>query len=212
MKIFSLILALFLFTFCIAQKTHFGAKAGTNYSSVVGDLTQGIKFRFSGHAGVFLEIEYSDKFSLKPEIVYSSQGFQFSSDLQSIQNGGVPSNGNEFRTNVQFNYLSIPVLGKFALNNRVFVEFGPQFGFLLNQITKTKLLDQGRSANAVDRSRISGDFRLDYGASAGLAIRINEKISFAPRFYISLRNRLDGIEGDLQNYNVLIQLSANYFF
>ncbi|PIB28791.1 hypothetical protein BFP77_09170 [Maribacter sp. 4U21] len=80
-----------LFSFLIydgnAQETTFGLKGGLNYSSVVGDLTDGIKFRFSGHVGLFLEIAFTEKFQLQPELLYSSQGFQFSTDLAAIQNG-----------------------------------------------------------------------------------------------------------------------------
>lgn len=193
-----------------AQDTHFGVKAGLNYSSIVGDLTQGIKFRFSGHAGVFLEIEYSDKFSFQPELLYSSQGFQFSSDLQAIQNGGNTSDQNDFRTNVQLNYLTVPVLTKFALNDRLSLDFGPQVGFLLNQVTKIKNLDQRDNTLADNRTSISGDFQLDYGAVAGLSYEINDVFSVEPRFYLGLRNRLNGLGGDLQNYNIAIQVSVNY--
>lgn len=69
-----LIAALFMFICQIgtAQETRFGIKGGLNYSSIVGDLTQGLKFRFSGHGGVFLEIDFSEKFKLQPELLYSS--------------------------------------------------------------------------------------------------------------------------------------------
>lgn len=209
----TMLLSLFYFFMnsdLVAQDAHFGVKAGLNYSSIVGDLTQGIKFRFSGHAGVFLEIEYSDKFSFQPELLYSSQGFQFSSDLATIQNGGNISDQNDIRTNVQFNYLTVPVLTKFALNDRLSLDFGPQVGFLLNQVTKIQYLDQRDNTIPDNRSSVAGDFQLDYGAVAGLSYEINDDFSVEPRFYIGLRNRLNGLEGDLQNYNIAIQVSVNY--
>ncbi|TMM58838.1 PorT family protein [Maribacter algarum] len=195
-----------------AQETTFGVKAGLNYSSIIGDLTDGIKFRFSGHAGVYLEVEFTDRFSFQPELLYSSQGFQFSSDLLTIQNGDEVLDQNDIRTNVQFNYLTIPILGKFALNDRLDVEFGPQFGFLLNQVTKIKNLDQRDDTLPDDRTSTSGDFQLDYGVAAGIGINVSESFSVSPRFYIGLRNRLNGAEGNIQNYNVALQLSANYSF
>ena len=193
-----------------AQDPQFGVKAGLNYSSIIGDLTQGIKFRFSGHAGVFLEVPMTDKFSIQPEIVYSSQGFQFSSDLNAIQNNDPVIDQNDFRTNVQFNYLSVPIIGKFGLSDRIDVEFGPQFAFLLNQVTKIKDLDQRDGTTPENRTSFSGNFQLDYGAVVGFGIQLNEAFSVSPRFYFGLRNRLEGLEGSLQNYNVAVQLSANY--
>jgi hypothetical protein len=195
-----------------SQEAQFGVKAGLNYSSIVGDLTQGIKFRFSGHAGVFLEIEFSDKFAFQPELVYSSQGFQFSSDLLTIQNGGDILDQNDIRTNVQFNYLTVPILGKFVVSDLLVVEFGPQFAFLLNQVTKIKNLDQRDDTIRDDRTSTSGNFQLDYGAAVGLEVQFDDEFSVSSRFYFGLRNRLEGLEGNLQNYNAAIQLSANYSF
>lgn len=209
--VFATALFMFLGQVVSAQETRFGVKAGANYSSIVGDLTQGLKFRFSGHGGIFLEIDFSEKFKLQPELLYSSQGFQFSTDLAEIQNGGVVADGNDLRTNVQLNFITVPILGKFALNDKVDVEFGPQFGFLLNQVTKIKDLDQASNVNADRRSSISGDFQLDYGAAVGLGYQLTDNLSVSPRFYIGLRNRLNALAG-AQNYNAAIQLSVNYLF
>lgn len=209
----TLLLSLFSFlntSEAISQDTRFGVKAGLNYSSIVGDLTDGLKFRFSGHGGIFIESEFTRKFSLQTEVLYSSQGFQFSSDLQSIENGGVTFDENDFRTNVQLNYLTVPILGKFALNDRLNVEFGPQFGFLLNQGSKIKNLDEIDDTAPDNRMVTAGRFQLDYGVVAGLNYAIGDKLSIEPRFYIGLRNRLNGLPGNLQNYNVAIQVSANY--
>jgi hypothetical protein len=192
------------------QDSRLGVKAGLNYSSVVGDLTDGIKFRLSGHAGLFLESRFTDKFALQTELLYSSQGFQVSSDLLSIENGGNPLDENDFRTNVLLNYLTVPVLGKFALNAEFDVVFGPQFGFLLNQVSKIKNLDQRDETIPGNRQSVSGRFQLDYGVLAGISYHINQAISVESRFYIGLRNRLNGLDGTLQNYNVAIQVSANY--
>lgn len=211
----TLLLSLFCFLISSnlgAQETRFGVKAGLNYSSVVGDLTDGIKFRFSGHGGVFVEMELAYNFALQTELLYSSQGFQVSSDLLAIENNGGAIDDNDFRTNVQLNYLTVPILGKFALNDRLDVEFGPQFGFLLNQVSKIKNLDQRDETVPDNRTSISGDFQLDYGVVAGLNLHINDVLSIEPRFYIGLRNRLNGLDSALQNYNVTIQISANYSF
>ncbi len=202
-------MALFLFSYIgvQSQETHLGVKGGFNYSSIVGDLTDGLKFRFSGHGGVFLEIDFYGNFKLQPEVLYSSQGFQYSTDLAAIQTNGSVGEENDFRTNVQLNYITVPILGKFVLNECIDIEFGPQFGFLLNQVTKNKNLDQ--NSNIERRSTVSGDFQLDYGAAVGLGIKLNDYLSLSPRFYIGLRNRLNALQG-AQNYNAAIQLSLNY--
>ncbi|MEO9893649.1 porin family protein [Aurantibacter sp.] len=195
-----------------AQEARFGLKGGLNYSSIVGDLTNGMKFRFSGHGGVFLEVDFSNKFALRPELLYSSQGFQYSTDLNAIENQGSSGDQNDYRTNVQLNFLTVPILGKFEMNENYWLEFGPQFGFLLNQVTKIKNLDELDGANTTSKSKISGDFQLDYGAAVGVGFVLNDQLSVAPRFYLGLRNRLNGLGDNVQNYNAAIQLSVNYLF
>lgn len=203
-------LVVFLNQTISAQEAHFGIKGGFNYSSIVGDLTEGLKFRFSGHGGLFLEIDFSEKFKLQPELLYASQGFQYSTDLAAIESGGSVGGGNDFRTNVQLNFITVPILGKFSLNDKLNVEFGPQFGFLLNQVIKIKDLDQA-NVDTDSRSSVSGDFQLDYGAAVGLGIQLGPQLSLSPRFYVGLRNRLNALQG-AQNYNAAIQLSLNYLF
>lgn len=211
-KVFSCLALLFLFSTSVvsSQETLFGIKAGANYSSIVGDLTEGLKFRFSGHAGVFIEFDLSYKFKFQPELLYSSQGFQFSSDLASIEGGGT-GNQNDVRNNVQLNFLTIPLVGKFALNKDITIEFGPQFGFLLNQVIIINNLDVQEDMDVDRRTATSGDFQLDYGAAVGLGIRITDELNLAPRAYIGLRNRLNGLP-NAQNYNIALQLSLNYTF
>jgi len=53
---------------------------------------------------------------------------------------------------------------------------------------------------------------LDYGAALGLAFGLNEHLSLSPRAYIGMRNRLNGLGGLAQSYNVALQLSLNYGF
>lgn len=211
-KVYLLLVLLLLNSLLVfAQDSKFGIKAGPNYSSVVGDLTEGLKFRFSGHAGIFMEFELSESLKFQPELLYSSQGFQFSSDLSSIENPNPSGNQNDFRNNVQLNFITIPLLMKFGINDKLDAQVGPQFGFLINQITKTKNLNESNGASN-DRMVQNGNFQLDYGATLGLGYAISDKLSLSPRAYIGLRNRLNGLGGNLYNVNVSLQLSLGYLF
>lgn len=193
------------------QGTAFGIKGGPSYSSVVGDLTDGIKFRFSGHAGVFVEFDVSYNFKLQPELVYSSQGFQFTTDLAAIDNGGSNTDQNRTRTNVRLNYLTIPLIAKFRISDKLNLEFGPQFGFLIDQVTLLRVLDGTTNTTADRRTRIGGNFQLDYGGDVGLEIRLTERLNLSPRIYIGLRDRLNALP-QAQNVNVSMQLAMAYTF
>jgi hypothetical protein len=195
-----------------AQEARFGLKGGLNFSTIAGDLTNGINPRFSGQAGIFVNFEFSDKFNIQPEFFYSSQGFRFNTDLDFIQTANNPVlNEPDFKTAVQFNFLSIPLMAQFEFNDVIALEFGPQFAFLLNQVTKIKNFDGLDVQSLNEREAISGNFQLDYGAAVGILVHINDTFSFSPRLYLGLRNRLNGAVGNVQNYNGSFQLSLNYF-
>jgi len=194
----------------MAQGVAVGIKGGANYSSVVGDLTDGVQFRFSGHAGVFATLDVAYNFKLQPEVVYSSQGFQFTTDLLAIDSG-TTTNPNRTRTNVRLNYLTLPIVAKFRVSDKLHLEFGPQFGFLIDQVTVVKTLDGSNGNSEVRKTQVQGNFQLDYGGAVGLGIRLTENLELSPRFYLGLRDRLNQLP-QLQNVNVTIQLALAYRF
>jgi len=143
---------------------------------------------------------------------YSLSFCRFNTDLAFIQIGNLQDNEPDFTTAVQLNYLTIPLIVQLQLGNRIDLELGPQVGFLLNQVSKIKNFDGLDDNSLEERNSISGDFQLDYGLAAGIAIHIIDSFSITPRFYLGLRNRLNGAPGNLQNYNGALQFSVNYIF
>ncbi len=211
-KSYFLIAVLFFCNLTNAQEANFGAKVGLNYSTIIGDLTEGINPRLSGNIGVYVNFRFTDQFAIQPELLYASQGFRFNTDLATIDSGDPRINEPDFTTAVQFNYLAIPLIAQFELNNSLAIEVGPQFAFLLNQVSKIKKFDGLDIDNLNERTSVSGNFQLDYGAAVGVLVSISEAFSLSPRLYLGLRNRLNGSPDNIQNYNGSLQLSANYTF
>ena len=210
-----LLFVLFVLLFNVklqAQEAHFGAKGGLNVSTIVGDFTTGINPRLSGHIGVFINYDFSEKFSFQPELLYSSQGFRFNTDLAFIESDGQSGNETDFTSVVQQNYLSIPLIGQFRLSDRVDLEFGPQFAFFVNEVIKIKNFDGIDAENVEEKETRSGNFQLDYGIAFGIGVHVTEAFSISPRLYLGIRNRLNNSIGDGQNYNLALQLSMNYMF
>ena len=118
----------FLTFVSLAQKSRkdegiiMGIKGGLNVSNFMGDIDDQ-SIRTSIHLGLVSEIVVSDKFSLQPELLYSGQG---SSD------GGVQG----FSRN-KLSYLTLPIMGKFAVTEGLSFQAGPQIGFLLSAKNKT---------------------------------------------------------------------------
>jgi len=111
----------------------FGAKAGLNVSTWLGDGFTGISPRPGMYVGGVAEIPvFTNDFYLQPELLFSFQGADIG-----------PSNTNLF-------YLQLPIMAKYHINEKIAAELGPQVGFLLadnwdeeNSGQDTKKLDLG---------------------------------------------------------------------
>lgn len=122
-KITVLILALVLVHSLKAQQTHFGVKAGFNASSLNFEDNSSYDSKIGLHAGVLAHIHASRMWALQPEVIYSLEGAK-------RRVGGTD-------VKINLNYINIPVLLQYMVNNGLRIEGGPQIGFLINAKTKT---------------------------------------------------------------------------
>jgi hypothetical protein len=100
-----------------AQGISGGLKAGVNFANQIysgGSLSASADNRTGFHGGAYLNISFSDKFGIQPELLYSSQG----SKLADID--------------YKIDYLTLPVMIKFNPAPIFNIHFGPQFGFLVS--------------------------------------------------------------------------------
>ncbi|MFC4095949.1 porin family protein [Euzebyella saccharophila] len=131
-----------------AQDFGFGVKAGVNISNLGGDYYVGLGSlgsRVAFHLGGVAEVPITDKISVQPELLYSSQG----------SNWDYGSNGE----NLKLDYVNLPILGKYHILQGLSAEAGPVVGFLV-------------STNADDDQFKSLDIGFGIGASYQLANNI----------------------------------------
>ena len=146
MKKLILLVAVTLFAFNVnAQDVTFGAKAGVNFASLGGDDADGLDSRTSFHVGGVVNIGLSEKFSVQPELVYSSQG------------------ASEGDNDLKMDYLNIPVLAKIQVADGFSVEVGPQIGILLSADA-----DGEDVKEFFKSSDFSGAVGLNYALASGL--------------------------------------------
>ncbi|WP_432671618.1 porin family protein [Flavobacterium sp. SM2513] len=98
-----------------AQDLKFGAKIGSNFSTLDGDGVNGDNLT-SFHVGALVELNLIQNFSLQSELMYSSQGTELNNE------------------DYKLDYVSLPVLAKFyVITDKLSLEAGPQFSFLINE-------------------------------------------------------------------------------
>jgi hypothetical protein len=200
-KILFAAIALFVMNGAFAQ-INFGVKAGGNLATVTD--SDEAKFKIGFHVGGFAEFVISDRISIQPELLFSTQGttFSYSEEYEGINvNADVTSN---------LNYINVPVLLKIKLAEGLSAEVGPQVGFLLSAKRKTEA-----SALGISQSE-TRDFKdqcktLDVSAALGLSYTFAEKFVVGARYALGLTN-IDKESGNTKPKNSVIQLSIGYKF
>lgn len=178
------IIALVLFsTIAGAQEKilRIGVKGGVNFSNLNGDIEAiDFKNRSSYHLGALIELRLFENLSIQPELLYSVQGAKVES-------------GEADLDDVDFKYLTIPVMMKFYLiSDRLSVEAGPQFAFLADD-------------------NVGNTFRtrsFDLSLGGGLSYDITNNIFIQARYLAGLTEVSK--DADLKNTN--FQLSVGLKF
>lgn len=139
-----------------AQMVKFGLKAGLNYANLTGSEIQ-TEAITSYHAGCIAEIKLLDKFSIQPEVLYSTQGATYKNAFEEYKN--------------ELGYLSIPLMAKINLNKTISLELGPQASFLLSEKDKFN----GMDSNA-----------FDFAVASGLSLKITKTLFIQGRYSLGL--------------------------
>jgi opacity protein-like surface antigen len=144
-----------------AQFLQIGVKAGVNFASQTGDAFPDQNIDKEGitsyHAGLVAELKLLDKFSIQPELLYSTQGATYKGVDQEIKK--------------ELGYLAIPVMAKFYLSDSFSLEVGPQASFLLSEKDDFDLYNAET---------------FDFAVNAGLGFKITKNLFVQGRYSLGL--------------------------
>jgi long-subunit fatty acid transport protein len=192
------------FGFTYAQKAEFGIKGGLNVANqnYSGDGAPSPSSIIGFHIGGFVDVKISDKFSIQPELLYSTQGSKFNLD--------VPYDGQDYSTENTFKlaYINIPVMFKYYAAAKFSLEAGPQIGFLVDSKLKTNVIGQSVSQDAKDIFE-----SIDFGLNLGAGYDFTKKLSVGIRYNLGLTNVMKTESGDNSEVkNSVFSLSVGYKF
>lgn len=165
----------------------FGVKAGMNVASVTKQDGLDNKAKIGFNAGGFANIPIASSFSIQPEIMYSGLG----SKVTSNELTGDTTNGIRYEdsSSLNLNYLTIPVMFQYNLIPNLYVEAGPEFGFMLSGKAKgdqTVTTYTGGSATSVSQS-YSEDIDKDHMNTFNVGIGLGAGYYFTPNIGITAR-------------------------
>ncbi|WP_372906053.1 porin family protein [Rhodohalobacter sp.] len=166
-----------------AQHTNIGIKGGLNSYNINSDNGSGFDSKIGLHIGLLGHIHLKDQIAFQPELVYSMQGTE---------------SGN---TDINLDYINIPLLFQYMYDNGFRIQAGPQLGFLLNA--------KAENGSSVD---IKDDFKtMDLGLSVG-ASYVHTPTGFGvdARYNLGLSDISENSSNELTNRGV--QLGVFYLF
>ncbi|WP_427875082.1 porin family protein [Flavobacterium sp. MMS24-S5] len=164
MKKILLVAVMFLATSAAvnAQFVQIGVKAGANFANQTGGSDfNGISVDKEGitsyHAGLVAELKLLEKFSIQPELLYSTQGATYKNALTEFKN--------------EMGYIAIPVMAKIYMTKSLSLELGPQASFL---VSNKKEFDAANPKT------------FDFSLNAGLGLKVVGGLFVQARYGIGL--------------------------
>lgn len=157
-KTIIVISSLLLFHFTNAQKGfRLGGKLGLNANKIDGQsFNDG--FNASFQAGGFMEIDFSKKFGIQPEVLWTQSKTTFVSNINTLTPGVFTSGVS----NVTLNYLSIPILFRISTGKMLTWVVGPQYSILMDQ--NKNLLQNGKDAFSSGEFAMAGGLQINLSA------------------------------------------------
>lgn len=201
-------LALVVFGVSQAQEIKYGAKAGLNISNVSGDIENN-KPLIGVHLGAFVEVKLTDKFAFQPELLFSMQGVKIDYSESAVDYS------YSYKEDNKINYLNVPLMAKYFATEKLFLEAGPQIGFVLS--AKSDIEETETFMGITDS--FSGDVDIkdnlksvDFGLNFGLGYEFTSQIFASARYNVGLTNinNASGSSADLKNG--VVQFSFGYKF
>lgn len=186
LKLTSFILLLALYSY--AQGISGGVKAGLNFSNQNVDWDGSnidTEVKVGIHLGGYMVVTLNEKFGIQPEILFSMQGAKFP----------------DYDGKTNFNYLNVPILARYQINEMFSVHAGPQIGFLLTANTE----EDGDKFDQKD------DFDgIDIGGAIGVGAEWPSGLSCGARYVLGFSQISQDVEDIGEFKNRVFQLYAAY--
>lgn len=173
-----------------------GVRGGINFA----DLTEtDASYKTDFYAGGLLAINFTKRYTLQPEIIYSKQG---ADNVDTYYYDFATDSYIEGEDDIEVNYISIAAMNKFTIVKGLHVMVGPTFDFLVN----TNMASQ---ESDIDLAIVTG---FGYKFPSGLSLEFRFKKGIADVVNDEYYEGGDGFFFGDYNSNLLFQVGAAYYF
>jgi len=170
---------------------NFGIKAG-GQAAKFGQEGTNWDTKYRWHAGILAHLHVSKHFAIQPEVIYSAQGAEHITPTTDTQ--------------IELNYLNLPVVFQYMIGSGFRFQAGPQVGIRLNA---------KRNFNGVESDIKSSFKNADLGVLGGISYVTKFGLGFDARYIYGLTDiAKEGNTAELGSdlNNLVIQLGAFYQF
>ena len=175
MKIYKLVFLLCILTTQTFAQPRFGITGGMNLSVLTGTVNMETSFTPGIMLGGVVDIPLGNTVSLQPGLVYSSQG----SGITYYRRG--PGSAVTGETNINLNYINVPVALHVYLGESFFLQAGPQLGFLLSAKEKGEIDNRDVNENVKEGFRGT-----EFSLLTGLGFRLPGDVILGGRYNLGL--------------------------
>lgn len=155
---------------------NFGIKGGANFTNMSSDGFEDTNSRTGFHVGLLAEIPVSDRFSVQPEVLYSTQGTEADGWL----------GDGEY----QIDYVQVPLIAKFYVVDGLAIEAGPSFNFKVEEEYDV----EDSPVNFESDSDYASSF--EFGGGLGLSYKFNNGFFLNGRYTQGFTNVYDSDDFD----------------
>lgn len=144
-NLIAIIVAIMVSTTVQAQNANIGIKGGLNLYNVNNESSSNGDAKLGFHLGLIGHFHLNEQFALQPEVVFSTQGSEFT------------NSGNDVKLNL--NYINVPLILQYMFDNGFRLQAGPQLGLLVSAKTE---------ANDTELDLKDNFKGIEFGASFGV--------------------------------------------
>ncbi|MFC6267510.1 porin family protein [Frigoriflavimonas asaccharolytica] len=213
-----LVLAVAVAASSLTFAQQFGIKGGMNVSSLSKDADlSDQKSKIGFNAGVFVNLPVSESFSIQPEVLYSQYGSKVDGTTVSTFGATTITEKNSFSQDLD--YIAVPVMFQYKLIPSLYLEAGPEFGFLMSAKQKgdsSVTTTGGGNTNTISTNGTT-DIKdnvntFNFGVGIGAGYWITNNIGINARYVAGVTDvAKDRVSGDKVMNNVF-QVGLGYKF
>ena len=177
----------------------FGVKGGMNVSSLSkgADLSDS-KSKIGFNAGAYVNIPVASSFSIQPEVIYNNLGSKVTREFSS----GISGNTYTSDYTRKLRYIAIPVMFQYNVLPNLYLEAGPEFGFLVNAKDKFKS-STNVSVNGTNSKLDKKDFNsFNFGIGIGAGYYFNDNLAITARYTAGINDIYKNNNGNAVRNNV----------